>query len=59
MKAILLILILLVTLLSCKVSKVNCKHQIFLPVTFQTDSNTFYTVNVPFCDTVLVTPKAK
>lgn len=58
MKTILFLLV-LTAFVSCKVSKVNCKHQIFLPVTFQTDSNTFYTVNVPFCDTVLVTPKAK
>lgn len=46
-------------LVSCRVGKITCKHQSMKPVVFLKDDGTSYTVNVPFCDTVLITPKEK
>lgn len=45
-------------LFSCKTAALpTCKHSVMIPVVVQKDSNTFFTIQVPFCDTLLVTPK--
>jgi len=54
------IILMAIFLLSCKtVGLPTCKNSVMLPVVFQKDSATFYTLQVPFCDTVLITPKTK
>lgn len=55
-----LLVLLAILMLSCKtLSLPTCKHSVMLPVVFQKDSATFYTVQLPFCDTVLIAPKRK
>lgn len=44
---------------SCSTVSKICKSTITLPVVFQKDSITFYTVNIPFCDTIVLTSKKK
>jgi hypothetical protein len=52
-----LVLVLVVLMASCKsVQKIECGHSYNVPVTFHNlTTGVFYTVNVPFCDTVNVT----
>lgn len=59
MRKIFALLLLAVVFCSCSVGKITCKHSTMKPVVFLRDDGTSYIVNVPFCDTVLITPKVR
>lgn len=49
------IIAMIALLASCNtLKKIDCKSSRFIPVTFVLKSGGSYTINVPFCDTVLI-----